>query len=274
MIKRILIFLGVICLLAVPIAANADIIRMNDFYRTNDNIEPLDRYHYFQANGIFGNISFKAAPGSSEEVFTCENGTIIGIYSTYLYKGRYWGFPIKPYHGFWDYGWVLMDELLMLYDSQDFEEENEDRFYVYTGSYDALLSAEKLIIWQWPGSDREKIIREEFIIDTESPRTAYRDAEGREWGKTRVANIISYAGIDPTDPINIWGNRGWICLSDPENNTDIPAFNPAPKPVKWSPNGESNWSSNNTPLLVIILVAAFVAGAAAYIRIARKSNNT
>ena len=36
---------------------------------------------------------------------------------------------------------------------------------------------------------------------------------------------------------------GWICLDDPENN-EVPAFNPAPKPIRWSPDGEHDWSAD------------------------------
>jgi hypothetical protein len=90
------------------------------------------------------------------------------------------------------------------------------------------MSAERLVKWEWPGSDREKRI-EEFpnsIYNIQSYADvlyAYMDSEGQEWGKTR------YSGK-------------WICLDDPENNSGIPAFNPAPTPIKWSSNYRYDWS--------------------------------
>ena len=33
----------------------------------------------------------------------------------------------------------------------------------------------------------------------------------------------------------------WVCLTDPENS-DIPAFNPAPRPIRWQPDGILDWS--------------------------------
>jgi len=89
---------------------------------------------------------------------------------------------------------------------------------MYTGSYDAVLSANKLILWEWPGSDREKRIIEnnETISKLANVVYAYKDKDGREWGKT------SYM-------------EGWICLSDPENSK-IPAFYLGSEPIHWLPN--------------------------------------
>jgi hypothetical protein len=79
-------------------------------------------------------------------------------------------------------------------------------------------------MWPWPGSDREKEILDWSINDANfTVSHAYKDNEGREWGYTAR-----------------WGT-GWICLADPENSR-IPVFNPAPTPLRWSPDGD-DWSS-------------------------------
>ena len=163
------------------------------------------------------------------EVFIFMNGEIIDITHVYLHNGEYWG--VMSYsHTYQPPGWMLMDELLLLYEREDFEEEHYAELYEYTGSYGAVLSAKKLVLWQWPGSDREKIIIEdkEDIINYANVFFAYKDKEGREWGKTKHLH---------------W----WICLSDPANSK-IPAFNPAQEPVKWSPDHSYDLSDNDVTI--------------------------
>ena len=59
---------------------------------------------------------------------------------------------------------------------------------------------------------------------------AYKDDEGREW----VYIDTFWNDSDVT---------GWICASDPDNEA-IPAFDPAPKPMKRSPDGVYNLPAN------------------------------
>jgi len=129
-----------------------------------------------------------------------------------------------PAHNYEHPGWVPMDEVFLIFEREDFEKIHKQEFYEYTGSYDAVLSASRLVLWQWPGSDREKIIIDDKgaskISSFAYVHYAYRDSEGREWGKTR--------------------EDSWICLSDPDNS-NIPAFYPAPDAKKWSPGRNNDW---------------------------------
>ena len=296
MIKRFLIVFIVIFMLASPLAVRADIIRGNDFLNKNKDKAVIvgDRYYgkRFVINSPAGYVIPKEEPGSEQGVSTAysykgtnpgghgdkpytfegnyfifKNGEIIIITYTYLYQGKYWG-VMSTSHSYQPPGWIPMDELLVIYDQQDFETLNKNSFYTYTGSYDAVLNAKKVVEWEWPGSDTEKRIVEDYIAERANVLYAYKDKDGREWGKTEYS-------------------ESWICLSDPENRK-IPSFNPALQPAAWSPDGINEWSNNvaiyppadvisliisgnyTVKLLIISLVIALVAGTVVLIFIFKK----
>jgi len=255
MTKRFFSILTFVFLLLSPIIAHADVVMGNDFfYEIKDKTKPMTegrRGKRIIINSPLGYVIPKVKPGSKEgvptgegyhsgtgykdienpkhDVFVFKNGLIFTIEATYLYKGEYWG-VMSPSHMYQPSGWILMSDLLVFYEKEDFEIENNDNFYIYTGSYDAVLSAERLVQWQWPGSDKEKRV----IDDTgkihlyANVHFAYKDAEGREWGKSKYSE---------------W----WICLSDPENSSNIPAFNPTPEPRRWvPPNDDKNLPQSST----------------------------
>ena len=251
MIRRFLIFSTIACLLASPIAVYADVVIGNDFLYKNENkAEQIGERHYgkeFVINSPSGYVIPKEEPGSEQGVSTAysykgtspggrddkpytfegdffifKNGEIITITHTYLHKGKYWG--VMSYsHTYQPPGWIPIDELLVTYDRQDFETLNKDYFYTYTGGYEAVLNAKKLVEWEWPGSDKEKRIVESYIAERANVLYAYKDRDGREWGKAKYS-------------------ERWICLRDPENNK-IPSFYPALQPTRWSPDGIYDWSA-------------------------------
>lgn len=286
MVKRFFgILFATIFILSLSLTLHADVVGGNDFfYENGDKTEIIGEEYLgksFIINSPLGYVIPKEEPGSKKgirsdrgyrsgwgyndieepeyNVFVFKNGEIIRIEAVYLHNGEYWG-VMSPSHIYQPPGWVLMDDLLMRYGLEDFETENKDRIYAYTGNFNAL-SFKKLVLWQWPGSDREKvIIEDENLLTYIKFEIAYKDSEGREWGKTTLR----------------WG---WICLSDPENNTEIPNFNPALNPVKWSHDGNRDWTKEvtvwppaepsffqanpfETTIFVIILSIIFATGAA------------
>jgi len=234
-------------------------------------------------------VSEKTRPGLGIKTYSYKNGEEIFISRTYLHNGKYWGM-LPDSHGR-NRGWIPMDQLLVMYIRDDFAEEYREEFYTYSGNYDAALAADKLVLWEWPGSDRAKRIldygsyddRDSFYgrqarlyknADTDiglritdiSANYAYKDKDGREWGYVD----ISYTYIPLEDGIERFdtgGVREWICLSDPENS-DIPAFNPAPTPTKWESDVYPIWFIDKLLVTVFLVFVLIV-----LIRIHRKSNN-
>jgi len=234
--------------------ARGDVVFGNAFLYDNiDEAEPIDNPYYgrrFRVNSPDGYVIPRAEPGSSEgvpndswyrnkgshgdvahpeyNIFVLKNGETYRFTHTYYHDGVYWG-VMGSSHIYQPTGWVPMDNLLILYEREDFEAETQDFFYAYTGSFDALLSTSKLVEWQWPGADRERIVYydKETIIRCAKVLYAYKDPDGREWGKAAYT-------------------EGWICLSDPGNSSKIPAFYPAPDLAQWIPGGIYDWSAKVT----------------------------
>ena len=253
MTRRVLmILLSAIFLLASSPIAYADVVMGNDFQsRHKDEIQKLDRVR-FCANGPDGYVTIRETPGWENEEYLdwhgeiseYQNGEELFMHGYYTLKGEYWGLMEIGTHRYYPPGWIPMDRLLAIYTPIDFEEENKDSFHAYTGNYNALYAAERIVLWQWPGSDREKRVLDNDGLTLKSANAlrAYTDKEGCEWG---------YIEISYTYPASYYTSHAasWICLTDPANS-QIPAFNPAPKPVKWSPDGVYQWThidiSDNT----------------------------
>ena len=237
MIKRVFILVMVFSLLASPLTAYADAIMGNEFQWQNyDKMQPLGRSR-FCVNGPDGYVSIREEPSWESKIFaysnnkeiTYQNGTELIMSSLYVNKGEYWGIMSAGHHVYYP-GWIPMAHLLVVYIRNDFNTEYKNEFYTYNGNYDAVLVAKRLVLWQWPGSDREKRVLDVdgFELKDEQVLYAYKDKSGREWG---------YVDI---------GQYEWICLSDPENS-QIPAFHPAPEPISWSPDGIYKWSHTELP---------------------------
>ena len=254
---------------ATPLTAYADIVWGNNFASKNkEEIEPLGRMFYVDSPN--GYVKTLDAPGShnddkgdstyqNEETvptrgvltsLTYFNGQRLPISVTYNDNGRYWGLIDHGGHG-GPLGWVPMDELLLIYTTEDFMRENEDGFYVFTGSLHPLLQARNLVRWAWPGSDRGRVIielsqnpslREEgkgrIVDDREEDILAYTDDSGRIWIYVEIEYY--YKDWYFEDYIYSQRNLTWVCLTEPENS-GIPAFNPAPDPIRWSPGENQSW---------------------------------
>ncbi|MCL1895675.1 MAG: hypothetical protein FWG03_03920 [Clostridiales bacterium] len=262
MTKRIITILALVFLFMLPFSAYADVVMGNDFfYENKDKTEPVDLT--FTVDSPSGKISAKEKPGSSREVYSLENGSVVSIKAVYNHKGEYWGIPPES-HSNLAWGWLPMDQLLTWYSKNDFLDEHLDEFYDYDGDFDILCNAGDYYIWQWPGTDRGNahyfVDDYDGLDDPEAYRARYAwlDGEGREWLYTIIfdGGGGGLARFGSTD--------GWICISDPQNG-QIPAFNPAPEPAPWSPPdgsaiaGPGNSGSGIPLLLLIVIIAAALA---------------
>ena len=255
MVKRFFVILITILLLAPPVLASADVVIGNEFeWEHQDELIRLER-SLFVINGPDGYVIAREEPGSTKDTIksdwdgfevtvSLDNGTLVYMDSVYVLKGEYWGVMQTGHHVYIP-GWILMDDLLMYYDYKDFAEQYKGELYEFTGSIDKLQKVDEFCLWQWPGSDRARIL---YVVDEYSDlddkaaiRTgqAYMDDNDREW-----VYITIWDGF--TSGFSRGGSaQGWICLDDLANDGDIQAFNPAPGPTKWSPDGSVDWSFGN-----------------------------
>ena len=263
--KIIKIFISIltVCFFLMPaLVAYADLVvePENDFFKRYGN-ECVYLGRNFYAIGENGTAPMKKAPNSNENVaYIASAETIYVEYSCY-YEGEYWGLTsFYPDNG-WQklYGWVKLSEFYVLYDYVAFEEDYLNDFYTYKGDYAEIKKTRAAVAWPWPGADSPLWTIEDLDTTNFWVLHAYEDEQGREWG------FVTYLYGSP----NVW-----FCLSDPLNK-DIPAFNPAPKPMTWESETAHNdvrKSENPALWIIIILVAALVVGTIVLIKVFWKPN--
>jgi len=264
--KKIIITLMLAGLIIVPaFSAYADLVAEpdNDFYNRNRHyIVQLNRSFYVNASSGFAIM--KKAPGERGEIARIENGKTIYLRYSCLYNGDFWGLTTvypESEQGRASDGWIRIDDLLVLYDYIAFDEEHFDEFYNYEGDFEELKSAGAAVLWPWPGAEAPLWKLEELDAEYFQVLFAYTDEAEREWG------FVTY----------LYGSRNiWICLSDPIN-PEIPAFNPAPPPMKWSSDTEHTNigdDKSDIPVLIIVLVTAVVLGTFVLIKVFWKVKKT
>jgi len=183
-----------------------------------------------------------------------------------------------------------MDQLLVMYTCDDYNYEHKDEFYEYTGSYDAALTAEKLVVWEWPGSDRAKRILDYgswigenvnvrsntfsdngFLVEGICADYAYRDEAGREWGYVTITYTYSSWKKSSYIGDKSASMKAWVCLSDPQNS-NIASFFPAPAPTEWVPNGSAEFTSKHSitiliPIIILLIILLFAVAFAIVVRV-------
>jgi hypothetical protein len=283
-----------------PVNVSADVVFGNDFkLEKRDKIITPERSR-FVVNSPDGYVIIQDKPGSKNDMIkyiqsqwpgskddkdsikkaiTFENGQEFIIDGVYNHKGEYWGVMPVGHHVSYP-GWVRMDDLLVIYTREDFEAEHKNDIYDYYGKMDSSLK--KLVIWEWPGSDRAKRVLDDKDVkigDFSPVKSAYKDSDGREWGYIEIRYRVEMYWLGLS-----W--NGWICLDDPENS-NLPAFNPAPEPVKWLPgafqgfapidnsnppasSNSSSPSSDYIALIVSAALAALIVGVFVFVKILRK----
>ena len=259
--KYSLLILVMLLALACPLTVVADVVFGNDFQHENRGKIIKPERTRFVINSPDGYVIIKDEPGSKKDMIkymkeqwpgraddeeyiksaiTFKNGQEFFIYGVYIHNGEYWG--IMPTgHNVSYPGWVRMYDLLVIYTREDFEKDNKNKIHTYSGKNDDSLKNKKLVIWEWPGSDRAKCILDDkdIKIDDISIKSSYKDKDGREWGYVEIYYDNDWFWLHRNFPWN-----GWVCLSDSENS-NIPSFYPAPSPQPWEFGKDYIWSSDS-----------------------------
>ena len=251
-IKALIILACVLNMLFITKSVKADIIwTPNDdfFIKHYEECERLERSYI--ASGEKGYVEIRKNPLSKETVANKENGTEFYVSFTYTDKrDRVWGVVEQDDST----GWILMDELVVIYDDVSFLEEHKDDIQAYQGEFDDYVPEEApLQFYEYPGSE-SPVSAMEIKQDKPEFSYTYKDEEGRIWG------YVNY----------YFKHKGWICLGDPTNAnitgskeqpqlTIIPAASKLPEP--------SNSSVSSEIIILVILVVAVVIGTGILIRI-------
>ena len=241
--RFVIIIISIMVLVLTPVGlVYADVVWGTDFTGVKEeNLITLDRYLF--ADGKNGYIVTRETIDNKKEFSRFENGTIIRISQIYNHGGEYLGVE-KPMHGSRP-GWFPMKDLLLFYDMADFEAAHQNELREFDGDLRKLADAEAFYYWRWPGSDWEKRFfdKADNYVENEGidVRHIWTDDEGRTW-----AYIIIYGGSEGRGMMEAGASQGWVCLDEPENGA-IPAFNPSPEPVRWSPTEYPDWFGSPIP---------------------------
>ena len=255
--KGIRLICGIIlaCLLGTSFmtgSVQADLIWTpnDDFFNKHyEECERLERS--YTANGMKGYVEIKKDPLSKETIANKENG--IEFYVSFTYtdkKERVWGVVEFDQST----GWILMEDLLVIYDNISFMEEHKGNIEPFQGEWeDYVIGKEPVQFYSYPGSG---ISVSAMDIKEDKPVVSYtyEDGEGRLWG------YINY----------YFSHRGWVCLSDP-TNANIPGSKDEPQVTLIPKASElpdpSNPLLRREILIVVLLVGAVVVGTGVMIRI-------
>ena len=181
--KNILKFCCIMLLiiLMLPVSARADVIYepFDDFYMTNRDVCTYEGRGYLTA-GPNGMVILYESPINSGVKKTYDNGT--ALYVSYIYQaegGVQWACCDN-----WDdniTGWVPMEYLELIYDSESFAEEYGADFIPVQISLDTVeLAGQTVYFWDYPGSEN---YIEVTLPGDYGPEfyESYTDASGRVW---------------------------------------------------------------------------------------------
>ena len=167
MIKRFLMLFISILLLMPLSAVYADTITGNDFLWDKEREFIKSERRRFNVSGPNGYVIVKDEPGSEKDmveyikeifpgvrnneerikqIIEFKNGEELFIEYLYIVDGEYWG-CMQESHRYSYPGWIPMNHLSVVYIREDFEEENKNKFYSYTGNYDAVYEANRIVLW-------------------------------------------------------------------------------------------------------------------------------
>ena len=156
--RRIFAVLLAVALLwgTAPVAL-ADAIMGNDFkWQHRDELQKLNRSR-FRANGPEGFVIPQNEPGEAKETYTFwdgtkemplpkfNNGAEIIVDSLYIHNEEYWGGMTESHYVSYP-GWIPMEHLLVVYIRDDFNAENKDKFYNYTGTLEKVVTSKRLVL--------------------------------------------------------------------------------------------------------------------------------
>ena len=249
--RRMLSLVTVLVLvLALALPASADVIWTPDnaFYESHyEECTYVGRG--YEMAGHDGTVTVWDAPGGTV-VETLPNGTRGAVQFTWKGDGVEWGclYNYSDNSDEWSKtGWVPMDDLALIYDSQQFMEDHGDEI---SSVEDLTVDFDTAVVYEYPGGpSREWPLKEDldYLPFSQAFSDLYTDADGLRWG---------YVGY-------YMGHRnGWICLDDPMNeHLDTAVVPVAPSAA------QQRGSATVTPgpvqqfplLLAGVLVAAVVA---------------
>lgn len=249
--KLLALVLGLCAALALTAPAMADMIWEPDdsFYnKHSDECSYVGRN--YEVAGYGGTVTVYTAPGGLART-TLDNGTAVGVQFTWNGNGISWGYVYLLGENATE-GWTPMDDLSLIYDSQQFMEDHGDEIVTDEG---VEVDFTQAMLYAYPGGPAEYVLEEEkeYLPFSQLFSEIYTDENGLRWGY-----VYYYMGR----------RNSWICLDDPMNehlDTAVVPTAPSAAQLRGEPTVTSGVGMT-TLVLAAVLVAAVVAVTALLIR--------
>ena len=228
--------------LALPVSADVIWTPDDSFYEKHwDECDYVGRS--YQLAGFDGKVAVYTAPGGMHKT-TLDNGLQGTIQFTWTGYGLTWGYLcwITDHD---TSGWVPMDDLSLIYDSQQFMADHAKEIEAVTP---VPVNFQEAVLYSYPnGPVLEGTLQEDLDYQpiSEVFTQIYTGTDGLRWG---------YVGY-------YMGHRNtWVCLDDPTNRAlDSGIVSVSPSPAQARGSATSVTAGPPALLIAAVLVAAIVA---------------
>lgn len=246
------LLLTVAAAFALAAPAMADVIWTPDdsFYEAHyDECDYEGRTYLLDGYG--GEVELWNAPRNGRVVKRVENGRRGTIQFIWHGDGLDWGYLCFVEDSGAE-GWVPMDDLSLIYDSQQFMEDHEQAL---VEGEPVPVSFSQAVLYDYPGGPAGYVLEEskEYQPFSQVFTTIYTDEDGLRWGYVNY-----YMGR----------RQRWVCLDDPMNenlDTAVVQTPASPAQLRGTPT-VTGQGMGQTMLIAAGLVAAVVALTAVLIR--------
>lgn len=241
--KFLTLSLALLTVLALTVPVSADIIwEPEDSFFTSHRDDCTYVGRRYEMAGYDGTVTVFTAPGGMNKA-TLDNGVRGSVQFTWEGKGTTWGYLCWATEDDVE-GWVPMDDVTLVYDSQQFMEDHAAEI-TEMGPQEVDFHAAAL--YSYPNGPYEGYIleeRAEYYPFSETFTQLYTDENGLRWG---------YVGY-------YMGHlKSWACLDDPMNEELDSAVVPV-SPSAAQLRGSDTVSAGPPAML---LAGGLVAGVAA-----------
>ena len=229
--------------LAMPAAADLIWEPEDSFYEKHRDECTYENRRYELA-GYDGSVTLWSAPNGTaqRELPNGGQGTVQFRWSG---DGVEWGYLYNVLENWWDGGWAPMDDLTLIYDSQQFLEDRASEI----SEVDPIpVAFDSAVLYSYPGGPTSGILKEDaaYMPFSEVFSTLYTDENGLRWG---------YVGY-------YMGRRdSWACLDDPLNeelDTAVVPVEPSPAQLRGAPTVTPGVTQRMPLVLAGVLVALVV----------------
>ena len=251
--KLLSLLLTLTAVVALSVPALADVIwePTNSFYESHSGQCDYENRAYL-LGGYEGEVALRSSPQNGYIVKQVENGKR-GVVQFIWHGGEMdWGY-LYGIEGEETEGWAPMDDLSLIYDSQQFMEDHAQELVEGAA---AEVTFSQAVLYDYPGGPTAYVLEEskEYQPFSEIFTTLYTDENGLRWG---------YVGY-------YMGHRErWACLDDPMNEhlgTAVVETAPSAAQLRGSATVTGGFSWQVMLLAAVLLVAAVVAGTVVLIR--------